>query len=85
MLTDSPRREELLDTYRTLFTSPLGDVVLRDLRYQFFEPVGYQPGLNSPEDAVFYAGQRHVVNYIMEAMQPPPIIEVEKDGGDEFD
>lgn len=61
--------QSYLHRFVRVFGSNDGKEILRDLKEQFYEPVGYDPGNTRPEDAVFYAGQRHVVAYIIHNME----------------
>lgn len=72
--------QEITDMYRQVFEGHFGEQVLDDLSYHFYEPVGYAPGTSKPEDAVFFAGQRHVVAFILERLKDPVVHEVEDDG-----
>lgn len=67
-MTDETFLKERDEAYRTTFSGMQGEVVLKDLQYQFLEPVGYAPGMQA-HDAVFFAGQRHVVSYIIAMLQ----------------
>lgn len=56
--------QEYLESYHLTFTSDNGAKVLADLISEFHDPVGYDPNSSRPEDAVFAAGQRHVIAWI---------------------
>lgn len=62
-------RGKTRDAYQRIFTTPLGERVIADLKkYADHGKDVYYPGANV-NDTIFLAGQQSVVNYILAMME----------------
>ena len=62
---DQPSEKELTASYKGVFTSSEGGVILEDLVERFYNIVTYEPGIDyTVSDTVYYEGCRAVLEYI---------------------